>query len=50
MDKTDGKWVTKTIHIKTDNTSSLQLEFHHNGPGGEQNPLLIRKCKLTAID
>lgn len=50
LDKTDGKWVTKTLQIKTDTTSSLQLEFHHNGPGGEQNPLLIRKCKLTAID
>ncbi len=47
LDKTDGKWVEKRVTIKTDAIASLQLEFHHTGPGGEANPLLIRKCALT---
>lgn len=43
---TNGQWAEEVFTIQIRDTTNLQLEFHHNGPGGEQNPLLIQKCKV----
>lgn len=50
LTQTGGDWATVSIPYKNGNTDKIQIEFHHNGPLGAENDLLIRGLEVVEGD
>ena len=48
LTQTSGAWTTLTLPYKNGDTNQIQVEFHHNGPLGTDNELMVRV--LDVID
>ena len=47
LTQTGGEWTTVALPHKNGSTDKVQFEFHHNGPLGAENDLLIRGLELV---